>query len=264
MAIITESAIAYVLMNESILLEDRLEYLKQNTKTLSTDHDTLAKHKDTPSIVQHLADNADPTKNKAHTQYAVGLYRNKALKQEDAPRLKDALTDFEKYKGKLKPEEKVVNTKNYPTITHIENVIAPHKGTPVTSKEKTAHLRDNLNIKGKHELKYEDDNIKIFHNADKETAKKIYCSKNDPKPGPHNTEWCTSRDTKNNMFDHYMSQSPGSKYHVVHRKSDGAVFQYHPESNQFMDKNDDPISHEDFQSISPSLHKAWKEKPELI
>jgi len=39
--IITETAIAYVMSNESILLEDRLEYLKQNTKTLSTDHDQL-------------------------------------------------------------------------------------------------------------------------------------------------------------------------------------------------------------------------------
>jgi hypothetical protein len=254
MAIITESAIAYVLMNESILLEDRLEYLKQNTKTLSTDHDTLAKHKDTPSIVQHLADNADPTKNKAHTQYAVGLYRNKALKQEDAPRLKEALANFDKYKGKLKPEEKQLTTKNYPSISHIEDKIAPHLGT-MTSKKQAEKTLDQPG----HKLVHDDKDISIYHLTAKEPSQNLYGGGH--AKGGTGTSWCTAARSDNCMFDQYHKQG---KIHVIHRKSDGAVFQMHPESNSFMDAKDNTISPEDFKSIAPALHKAWKEKPEIL
>lgn len=252
---VTEAAIAYILMNESILLEDRLDYLKKNTKPLSIDHDHLAQHKDTPSIIQHFADNGDPTKNKSHTQYLVGLYRNKTIKQEDAPAAKEVLSNFEKHKGKLSPEDKQLTAAKYPKLSDVREKIAPHLGTATTKAEANKQLADNLNIPGKHPLLYEDDKIKIYHTADKETAQKIYCSSSDPKPGPHPTEWCTSRKTDNNRFDDYNSSGP---LHVVHRKSDGAVFQYHPETTSFMDKDDNEISTDDFKSIAPSLHKAWE------
>ena len=252
--IITETAIAYVLMNEDLLLEDRLDYLKQNTKTLPTDHDPLGKHKDTPSIVQHLADNADPSKNKAHTQYAVGLYRSKALKQEDAPRLKSALENFDKYKGKLSPEDKQLTTKNYPTVSHIEDKIAPHLGT-MTSKKQAEKTLDQPG----HKLVHEDKDIAIYHLTAKEPSQNLYGGGH--AKGGTGTSWCTAARSDNCMFDQYHKQG---KIHVIHRKSDGAVFQMHPESNSFMDAKDNPISHEDFKSIAPALHKAWKEKPELV
>ena len=260
---ITEASIAYIMTNESILLEDRLDYLVKNTKPLSTDHDPLAVHKETPDIIKHFAEHGDPTKNKAHTQYIVGLYRNKKIRQEDAPSVKEDLTNFEKYKGKLAPEDKQLTTTKYPSISDVRAKIAPHLGAPTTNKEAVAKLRDNLDIPGKHPLVYEDDKVKIYHNADKETAINIYCSTKDKNTGPHPTEWCTSRRTENNMFDHYL-KSEGGKYHVIHRKSDGAVFQMHPQSNQFTEKNGDEISHENAKTILPSIHKAWEKHPEML
>jgi len=251
---ITEISIAYVMLNEDILLEDRLDYLKTNTKTLSTEHDPLAKHKSTSDIVQHLADNADPTKNKAHTQYAVGLYRNKALKQEDAPRLKSALENFDKYKGKLSPEDKQLTTKNYPTVSHIEDKIAPHLGT-MTSKKQAEKTLDQPG----HKLVHEDKDIAIYHLTDKDASKNLYGGGHTR--GGTGTSWCTAARSDDNMFKNYADQG---KIHVIHRKSDGAVFQMHPESNSFMDAKDNPISHEDFKSIAEPLHKAWKKNPDLI
>jgi hypothetical protein len=236
-------------------LEDRLQYLKDNTKPLSTEHDTLATHKTTPDIIQHFADVGDPSKNKQHTQYLVSLYAKKAIRQEDAPSAHETLTNFDKYKSKLKPEERVLSTKTYPTLGDLREKLKPHVGLPATNKEAVAHLRDNLNIPGKHPLVYEDEHVKIYHNADKATAKKIYCSSSDPKPGPHPTEWCTSRDTANNMFDQYLERHGGA-YHVIHRKKDGAVWQLHPESNQFEDAQGKTISDEDLLSVGPSLHNA--------
>lgn len=260
---VTEASIAYVMMNESILLEARIDYLKANTKPLSTDHDPLAKHKETPDIIQHFADNADPTKNKQHTQYIVGLYRNKAIRQEDASAIKETLTNFEKHKGKLDSNDRQLTAANYPRISDLDAKLKPHLGTASTNKEATQQLKDNTNIPGKHPLVYEDDKIKIYHNADKETAKKMYASTKDKKPGAFPSEWCTSRDTEHNMFDDYL-KSEGGKYHVIHRKSDGKIFQIHPQSNQFHDANNDDISAEDFKSIAPSFHKAIEKHPEII
>ena len=250
----TETSIAYVMLQESILIENRLQYMKDNTKTLSTDHDTTGEHKDTADIVQHFADHGDPTANKAHTQYAVGLYRNKAIKQEDAPRLKAALTSFDKYKGKLKPEEKQLTTKNYPTISSIEDKIAPHEGTMTSKKE----AQKTLDQPG-HKLVHDDKDISIYHLTDAEASKNLYGGGH--QRGGTGTSWCTAARSENNMFSQYHKQGP---IHVIHRKSDGAVFQTHPESNSFMDAKDNPISAEDFKSIAPALHKAWKEKPELL
>lgn len=252
--IINEVAIAYVLSNESLLLEDRMDYLKQNTKPLSTDHDTLAKHKDTPSIIQHLADHGDPTKNKSHTQYLIGLYRNKTIRQEDTPRIHTALTDFEKYKGKLKPEEKQLTTKVYPSIASVEDKIAPHLGTMASKKE----AQRTLDQPG-HKLVHDDKDISIYHLTDAEASKALYGGGH--QRGGTGTSWCTAARSEGNMFKNYAEEGP---IHVVHRKSDGAVFQYHPESNSFMDAKDDPISAEDFKSIAPALHAAWKKNPSLI
>ena len=251
---ITETSIAYIMIQENLLLEDRLAYLKDNTKTLSTDHDTTGVHKTTADIVQHLADHADPSANKVHTQYAVGLYRNKAIRQEDAPRLKAALTSFDKYKGKLKPEEKQLTTKNYPNIASIEDKVAPHEGTMTSKKE----AQKTLDQPG-HKLVHDDKDISIYHLTDAEASKNLYGGGH--QRGGTGTSWCTAARSDNNMFSQYHSQGP---IHVIHRKSDGAVFQAHPESNSFMDAKDNPISAEDFKSISVPLHAAWRAKPELL
>ena len=243
----TEISIAYVMLNEDILLEDRLQYLKDNTKKLSTDHDTTGRHKETANIIQHLADHADPTKNKSYTQYATNLYRNKAIRQEDAPRLKSALSNFDKYKHKLSTDDRSMNAKKYPSISSIEDKIHPHVGTMASKKE----AQKTLEQPG-HKLVHEDDKIKIYHLSDKDASKNIYGGGH--RRGGTGTSWCTAARSDDNMFDHYNKQG---KMHVVHRKADGAVFQYHTNSNQFMDHKDNNISHEDFNSISEPLHKAW-------
>lgn len=250
---VNESAIAYVMMNESILLEDRIKYLKDNTGKLDTSHDTTAEHKDTPSIIQHLADKADPTKNKAHTQYLVGLYKNKSMRQEDAPRANTALQNFDKYKAKLPVEDRQLTTKKYPSLAHIEDKVEPHLGTMASKKEAERTLEQPG-----HELKYEDDKIKIFHLHNKEVSQNLYGGGH--QRGGTGTSWCTAARSKDCMFDHYHKDG---KFHVVHDKGNGKVYQYHTASNQFMNAKDEPIEHEDLKRIQPSLHKAWKKDPGL-
>lgn len=252
---------SYLVMQEQMLIESRIDWVKTNMKEISTDHDPQAIVKDKAGIVDHIADNADPSKKKLYTHWLTKRYHAGDFKQEDAYKVADHVATFDKHKAKL--EKKDIN--QYDSVDELKSAVSPHVDAPATKKEADEKTKQSLDMPG-HDLKFEDDDISIYHLHDKEVSKKLYARKNDKVPGAIPTEWCTAtQDDKHNRFDYYLKeQHPDSKLHVVHRKTDGAVFQYHPESNQFMDREDNPISHEDFKSISPSLHKAWKQNPELI
>ena len=248
-----EVQVAYVMMNESILLEDRIDYLKQNTPKLDISHDSTAEHKDTPSIIQHLADSADPSKKKVYTNYLVGLYKNKAIRQDDAPYAHETLSNFDKYKSKLPEADRNISIKQYPNLSDIADKVAPHVGTLASKKSGEREF----NQPG-HDLKYEDDKIKIYHLASKEASQNLYGGGSER--GGTGTNWCTAARSKDCRYEPYRERG---EMHVVHRKSDGAVFQYHPAGNEFMDAKNNQISHEDFGTIADSLHKAWDKHPEL-
>lgn len=253
---------AYILMQEELLIESRINWLKTNTKEISTEHDPQADYQGKDDIIDHLAEHGDPTKKKVYTAWLTKRYHAGDFKQEDAYKVADHLKTFDAHKAKLASAD--IN--KYNSLDELKSAVAPYQNVAGTKKELQKQLQGNASEPG-HELKYEDDNIQIYHLSDKNVAKKLYARKSDPHPGKlAPTEWCTSTELdKYNKWDDYMERDhPGSKLHVVHRKSDRAVFQYHPESNQFMDADDNAISAADFKSIAPSLHKAWKENPDLI
>jgi hypothetical protein len=252
MTMLTEE---FTILSEDMLMEDRIEYLKKNIKAIDTSHDPHALHKSTEAIIDHFANTADPSKNKVHTQFLLGLYKNKSIRQEDSPRIKEALTNFDKYKSKLSSDDRQLNIKRFPTLASLEDKVAPHIGKETVSKSQAGK---DLEQPG-HELQYEDDKIKVFKLSSKEASQNLY-------GGGHNrgglgTSWCTAARSDNCMYDHYSKDSP---LYVVHRKSDGEPFQYHVSSGQFMNRKDDTISDEEFSSIKDSLHKAWDAKPELL
>lgn len=256
-SMVTES---FEILSEEMLMEDRIDYLKKNVKSINSHHDTFAAHRSPEDIIDFLADKADPSKKKVHTQHLIRMYNGGAFRQEDAPRVRDALSNFDKYKAKLPEDKRDIG--KYSRISDIETAVAPHIGTASTKAEEKQQLKQNLDIPGKHELKYDDENISIYHVKDEETSQKLYGSKTANQPGVFPTEWCTAwSGSRECQFKNYHSQ--GNLF-AVHRKSDGAVFQYHPKTNQFMDRNDDRISSEDFESLKPSLHKAWSKDRSLL
>ena len=248
------------ILSEEMLMEDRIDYLKKNTKPINSSHDTFATHRDTNSIIDFLSNNADPSKKKVYTQHLIKMYHSGAFRQEDAPRVHDALNNFDKYKAKLPTDQRDIS--KYSKISDIESVTAPHMGTGVTKSEQQGILKNNLDMPGKHELKYDDKNISIYHLKDEDTSQKLYGSKTAKTPGVFKTEWCTAWQLPREcQFNRYQKQG---NIFTVHRKSDNAVFQYHPKTNQFMDAKDDMISNEDFESLKPSLHIAWSKDRSLL
>lgn len=233
-----------------MLVENRLEFLRKTYPEISTDHDSLATHKEAPDIIQHFADHADPTKNKSYTQWAIGQYRKKNIRQEDAPRVKTALTNFDTYNGKL--EHRDIN--KYKTLSQLEDAVEPHLGTSATKAAETRAVKSEGA-----EKKYEDDNISVHHLKTREAAKHY----------GKGTKWCTAaEDDEHNMFDHYHKQDPN--LHVIMDKKNVSAtghqrkYQFHAASNQFMDEKDNPISKEDFESIKPSFHKFITEHPSAV
>lgn len=253
-----------VLVPNFMLLENRIEFLKKTYPTLDTEHDSHGEHKDAGAIIQHFADKADPTRNKAHTQWIVGQYAKKNIRQEDAPRINTALSNFEKHKNKLSPEQKQISNKTYPSVSHLEDVVAPHLGTASTKKE-AASVFDTTGTS----LKYEDEHVAIHRLHTKEGAKNA----------GKGTDWCTANeDDDHNMFDHYNDKSKypgGDIYTVIDKKNKNTSdnpkyrgqarkYQFHSASNQFMNERDDPISKEEFESIKPSFHAAITKHPEMV
>tara|TARA_Y100000310_G_scaffold303153_1_gene341214 strand:+ start:1018 stop:2289 length:1272 start_codon:yes stop_codon:yes gene_type:complete len=71
-----------------------------------------------------------------------------------------------------------------------------------------------------------------------------------------NTRWCTAG-SSNNYYDHYSKQGP--LYIITNKKDHTDKYQFHFESNQFMDKEDRNVSLSPFLNDRPELKEFFKE-----
>ena len=236
-------------INEDFLLENRVQFLKDQNPTIDTSHDTLAKHKDAGDIVDHFAKKADPTPNKAHTQWIVNQYKKKSIRQEDAPQIKSTLNDFAQVKDRL--EKKDIN--QYKDIGELRDAVSTQKTQAAKAVKEKAASATNKTA----DLKkmYDSDGVTGYKIPNKEVSIKNYGPAGEVAP----THWCTAANSDNNMFNHYK----GGKY-TMHFPS-GHVLQFHHQSNQIMDKNDQQIQPNDprFQEHEHHIAKFLKQTKEL-
>lgn len=225
------------------LCENRIETIKQKTKEhaektgkpfFDISHDTHAKAKTSDAIIDHFATHADPSNNKEHTQWVMGQYRKQHVRQEDHPRIKQALTNFTTHKAKLANKD----LNSYKRLTDVENAVKPHIAKDIAQKQS-----DNTIKHEGADLVHSDDNGLAVHHVKTKAAMKLFGD---------GTEWCTSRkDDDHNRFDDYNQDG---KLYVIH--SGEKKYHFHRESNQFMDVMDDPVPKEEFNGLlkkHPSL-----------
>jgi hypothetical protein len=262
----------------------RLNWLKNNVKDVSFAHDPHGPAKTVPDLVDKIAKEGDPTKNSAHTQWLLNMFRHGNLKQEDLYKAHDALKDYEGtpatknekgervegqrgLKHSMSAEERQITHTRYPTIQSFQAVLAKHTAGGLPASKITENLNKwQASGRGGLEQVWDDEHARVYRiKSDEEgkaASKAIYGG------GCKNggTDWCTANhNDEHNYFDHYTKeQHPGSHLYVVHRKNDGSVFQYHTHSDQFADANDETINHEDLKTIQPSLHKMWDAKPDTL
>lgn len=213
----------------SILKENRVQYLKDQHKEFDISHDTLAKHKEAGAIIDYFASKADPTSNKAHTQWIVNQYKKKQIRQEDAPQIKSTLEDFADVKPRL--EKKDLN--QYNDLGELRDAIATQK----TQAKKAAKNKKSASVDLPVDLEklYDQDGVEGYRIPNKHSSIRNY--------GPAGikavTHWCTAANSNNNMFDNYK----GGKY-TMHFPN-GEVLQFHHQSDQIMDKYDRRVNQGD-------------------
>ena len=218
------------------LLEDRIDFLKQNLEgKLNTEHDPYGVHKTTSDIVDHFATHADPTKNKAHTQWILKQYQQGKIRQEDHPRIKEVLSNFEQHKKKL--DNKDINS--YKSLTDIEDAVKPHIGSeePVSKRQETRRVKD--------------EGSEVLHSSPNLTVRKLKTKEAACHYGA-GTKWCTVA-KEGNMFDYYNEDGPLYIFHHKDENGNERKFQYHPSSNQFMNERDEEEDMGDFVSKHPEV-----------
>lgn len=222
------------LNEQSLIMENRIDFLKNLYKDkLSTDHDTFAEHHDSDSIVQHFADNADPSRNKKHTQWILTQYRKGNIRQEDAPRIHETLSNFDRHQSRL-PNRQL---EKYAHINDLERDLEPHLNTTVTSKRQ--------------ELKqFKSDGADLIHSENGVTVHRLKTKEAACQYGK-GTKWCTAAEN-NNMFDRYNKSGP---LYVVNTPGSGGSrkYQFHFEAKQYMDETDKRVD----------LNLLTKQHPEL-
>ena len=231
------------IIEQLLILEDRLGKIKKIFKDkINTDHDTEAEHKDSDAIVDHFSTHADPTHNKAHTQWIVSRYRQGQFRQEDHPRIREALSTFDRpaVKAGLKANKKPTDINQYKSLSDLEDAVEPHKEA-ISGKEEEKKIK----AEGA-DLIHSGNGVTIHHIKTKEAA----CSYG------ARTKWCTAGE-KDNMFDSYNKRGP--IYVIQHQ---GRKYQFHTKSKQFMDEKDKPV---EFKDLHPDITKEMSnsEHPEV-
>ena len=168
---------------------------------------------------------ADPTskpnKMGKYSKWLLSLYQHHQLLIEDLYKVKEYLEFFNKYINRI--EVKDIN--KYKSLPDLYRVVQPFMEDP---SQATSHSDEVRKIKEGAEKVYEDDKWLIIIPHTKEAS--CYYGKG--------TQWCTAATSSNNMFDAYNGS--GDLYILIDKKVN-EKYQFHFESDSFMDETDEPI-----------------------
>ena len=146
--------------------------------------------------------------------WIANMYANGGIKLGDIPELRAALTTYNKNKSQL-PQIKDCKSLSE-LIEWVKNLSDDFK--PVRNQSKSRANLENV---------YEDNEWLVYVPHSHAAARR----------GGEGTHWCTASENEY-YYNCYSKQGP---LYINIRKSDGAKFQFHFESNQFMNADDEPV-----------------------
>lgn len=240
----------YYLEEALLLAEDRVQWLKDKHSepdSIDTSHDSLAVHREPHAVIDHLA-SFDPNPKKVNTPWILNRYKGKDFRQEDGERVTSALTNFEKYKGKL--EKRDIN--QYKSVSAVEDAVHPHLGQAASRKEEK---------KGMGALVHEGPGLKVFKVRNEEEA--THFSKEATRSAGcaggfsgGTASWCT---VAPNMFKHYAGEDNSKPLYVVHADHKDPMktrYQLHFHTSQFNDARDKNVGLGDLVKTHPGLRNV--------
>ena len=184
--------------------------------------------------------NADPTRTGACTQWLIRLALDGRLPAEDLPKARETLEAFKTYKRRLPAEQRDLG--RYESLGEVWKAVEPSvlADAPVSGKDEERREREAARAESELILERNGWTVAI---PQTERAAKWW---------GRGTRWCTAADT-DNMFHEYAPDGPL----VVFIRPDGAKFQWHGTTKQFMDAADDESDIVEFvDTVAPVLSEA--------
>jgi hypothetical protein len=193
----------------------------------------------TADAILEVLEQIDPTKNKQYVQWLANQYIKRQFRLEDASRIRDVLIRFEKSKSRL--EQKDINRYDFHSLDDAMD--------KVFNVELTADDDENV------------EDAKILYKGPLGQLSVPLTQEASCKLGS-GTKWCTAA-RENNMFDQYTKEGPL----YIWKDKNGEKYQFHFGTAQFMDNQDESISHDlfmYFRNEHPVLSKLFKQGEQEI
>jgi hypothetical protein len=185
----------------------------------------------------------DPTKNKQYVQWLANQYIKGQFRLEDSNRVKQVLVDFDKLKPRL--QQRDINRYDFHSLDDtIDNIKNVELGSGATDNIFEIPKDSEVLYSGPYGILA----IPKTEEASCELGK--------------GTKWCTAA-KENNMFNTYSKDGPL----YIWRDRNGAKYQFHFNSMQFMDSKDIPIEPKllnYFRTEHPILSKLFKREEKEI
>ena len=186
-----------------------------------------------------LIHNVDPTRAKKYPMWILQRYIDGTIRLlEDVYKVTEPLEIFTKFKVKIKEAGGKTDINQVKSLQELIEITQPFADAKTGKELKKGELAE-LVANGEAEVLLDNDTYRVS----------IPKTANASCILGRNTQWCTAA-KNNNMFDHYNKE--GDMYIVLIKKED-ARYQFHFESEQFMDENDNSINLYDFFTTHPTL-----------
>lgn len=208
-------------------------------------------YKDIPmDVYDEIVTHGDPTYNPnkpekmgIYSKWLLQQYRNGTLKTEDLYKAKQYLAAFDKYKAQIG----VRDIGQYRSLPQLYDAVGGYIENPGQSVSKSEQIRNVK--KNEAEKVYEDGRWLVVVPNTQEAA--CYYGKG--------TQWCTAATGSSNYFNYYNEQGP---LFINIDKANNRKYQFHFETEQFMDERDDDIDTpiEDEIGLTPELTRWYAER----
>ncbi len=215
-----------------LLLEAREDYVAQQMgDKLSTRYTQDTGNKLSPLEIAKKLSGAGPK----YIQWIAKQYVNGQFKIEDLERLKQDLSEFERVKNKL--EVKDIN--KYKDLRQLYTALKPFENVEIVSNTKASQ---NIKQSGADKI-FEDKDGTVYRLKTQEAACLL----------GRGTKWCTAATKGDNYFQYYNEKGP---LFVIIMKDTNEKYQFHFESEQFMDSDDQEIDIDEFAYNYPDIIDA--------
>ena len=171
--------------------------------------------------------------------------RKSQEKLEDFEKLYNILSDFEVMNKRLR-----VNINNVKSITDLYKIVSDAKNEGISNNSQVNHAIDLV------KKSVEKGGKVVF--KDKQWIVLIPETLESSVVFGDDTKWCTT--APNGKMYRYYKKERGGEYYINVNLQDGSLYQFHFESVQYMDKNNDSINLGRFLNSNPSLKKFYHEK----